>query len=123
MTRYYYRPWKDESLVSALHFMRCRIMREGEDGLEHVDALLKQLGTDPDSLPMPQKRVKHFARGELQRHILEVVRDGPLTGRQISERVGFKLPPEAAYKRTYLALNAMKAKGMLRHEGRLWGLN
>ncbi|MBV6637314.1 MAG: winged helix-turn-helix transcriptional regulator [Mameliella sp.] len=120
MTRYYYRPWKDESLVSALHFMRCRIVREGKPGLEHVDALLGQLGVDPETLPIPQKIDKRFKRNELRRAILSTLREGPQTGAQIAEKVGYGLPPKAAYKRTYIALSAMKKAGLVRHEGRLW---
>lgn len=118
--RYYYRPWKDETLVSALHFMRCRIVGEGDLGIEHVDALLRQYGVDPESLLMPQKRPKLFARRGLQPAILEVLREGPQTGAQIEEKVGDGLYSKAAYKRTYQALNRMKASGMVIHEGRFW---
>lgn len=120
MTRYYYRPWKDDSLISALHFLRCRIVREGEPGLDHVDALLRQLSVDPEILPIPDKRPKHFKRGELRRAILDALRDGPQTGAQIAERVGGGLDAKAAYKRTYAALHKMKAAGMVRHEGGVW---
>ncbi|TCP27633.1 hypothetical protein EV656_101542 [Rhodovulum adriaticum] len=120
MTRYYYRPWKDESLVSGLHFLRCRLIREGLPGVEHADALLRGLGVDPETLPTPQKVPKSYKRGELQRAILEALRNGPLTGLEITKRVSGDLPYKAAYKRTYIALNRMKKAGTVKHEGRLW---
>lgn len=55
MTRYDYRPWKDETLTAALHFMRCQVVRDGSEGLEHIDALLALRGVDPASLPVPEK--------------------------------------------------------------------
>ena len=122
MTRYYYRPWKDESLVSALHFLRCRIVREGEPGLDHVDALLRQLGVDPDELSMPQKVPKAFKRGELQGAILGALRDGPKTGAEIAAVVRGDLPQKTAYKRVYIALSRMKARRMVRHEHGVWSV-
>ncbi|MDD9739764.1 hypothetical protein PVW47_08250 [Marinovum sp. SP66] len=120
--RYYYRPWKDESLVSALHFMRCRIIREGLEGQEHADALLCQLGVAPESLPLPRKIPHYFKRGELQRAIFDALRCGPLTGAEIAERVRAGLDPKAAYRRTYQALWAMQKNGMVQNDRGLWSL-
>lgn len=120
--RYHYRPWKEESLISALHFLRCRIVREEQEGLEYADALLRQLGVDPQTLPMPRKTPHHFPRGALQRAILDILRDGPLTGAEIAAAVPCDLDARATYKRTYQALTRMKRAGMLRHEGGFWGV-
>ncbi len=117
MTRYYYRPWKDESLVSALHFLRCRIVRNGEPGLDHVDALLRQLGVEPDALPMPTKVNRSYKRGEARRAILGALRDGPLTGRQIADRLDGYGSPERAYKYAYQALHRMKDRGLVVNDG------
>lgn len=123
MTRYYYRPWKDETLIAALHFMRCQVVRDGADGLEHIDALLRLRGVDPDSLPVPDKRPKHFARGKLRIAIMEALRDGPMTGADLARRVqGNGLEYAAAYKRVYQALNHMKEAGLVRRESSLWRL-
>lgn len=120
--RYYYRPWKDETLVSALHFMRCKIARDGGDGLDHVDALLLRLGVDPASLPMPRPTPKHFARGKLRIAIMEALRDGPMTGADLARHVqGNGLDYAAAYKRVYQCLNAMQRAGVVKREGRMWG--
>ncbi|MBK1634793.1 hypothetical protein CKO19_03500 [Rhodovulum adriaticum] len=106
--------------MSGLHFLRCRLIREGLPGVEHADALLRGLGVDPETLPTPQKVPKSYKRGELQRAILEALRNGPLTGLEITKRVSGDLPYKAAYKRTYIALNRMKKAGTVKHEGRLW---
>ncbi|VVT19881.1 conserved hypothetical protein [Roseovarius sp. EC-HK134] len=121
--RYYYRPWKDESLVSALHFMRCRAVRDDDLELEHVDALLRQLGVDPDTLPMPKKVDKRFKRGELRRAIYTALRDSPLTGPEITEKVRGDMAYADVYRRVYGALDQMKAAGLVRREGRLWIAN
>ena len=121
--RYYFRPFKPETIVATLHHLRCIIGRADDPGIEHVDALLRYLGTDPDTLPMPQKRPKHFARNELRRAILDALRSGPMTGAQIAEAVRGDLDPAAAYKRTYQALHKMKVNGMVRREGRVWLLS
>ena len=107
-------------MVSALHFMRCRIIRDGDSGLVHVDALLRQLGVDPDTLPIPKKRDKHFKRNELRRAVLDVLRDGPLSGAEIADRVRGDLDPKAAYRRTYQALSGMKKAGLVGHRKRKW---
>ena len=120
MTRYYYRPWKDESIVSALHVLRLRIVREDADGLDHVDALLRQLGVEPETLPMPRKTPKAFKRGELQRAVMAALRDGPLTGAEIAEKVRGDIPYQDAYKRVYGTLARMKGRGRVRREGRVW---
>lgn len=121
--RYYYRPWKEETLVSALHFMRCQIARDGAEGLAHVDALLRLHGVDPASLPMPDKRPKHFARGKLRIAVMEALRLGPMTGAELARRVqGNGLEYAAAYKRVYQCLNRMLEAGMVRKNGGKWWL-
>ena len=121
--RYYYRPWKEETLVSALHFMRCQIVRDGAQGLDHVDALLRLRGVDPASLPMPDKRPKHFARGKLRIAILEALRQGPMTGAELARRMqGNGLEYAAAYKRVYQCLNRMLEAGIVRKDTGQWWL-
>ena len=107
MARYYYRPWKDETLISALHFLRCKIVRDGLRGQMHVDALLRQLGADPNVLEMPRKTPKRFRKGERRRAILEALRDGPKTGAEVTRVVMERasgLTYRQAYKRVYATL-------------------
>jgi hypothetical protein len=123
MTRHYFRPIKDETVISTLHYLRSVIVREGQDGLEHVDALLRLRGVDPDSLPMPAKRPKHFARGKLRIAVMEALRDGPMTGADIARRVqGNGLDYALAYKRVYQCLNHMQGAGLVRSDGGKWRL-
>ena len=123
MTRHYFRPIKDETVNNVLHYLRSVIVREGQDGLNHVDALLRLRGVDPDSLPMPAKMPKHFARGKLRVAVIGALRDGPLTGAEIARRVqGNGLDYAAAYKRVYVCLSAMQNAGLVRRESGKWGL-
>jgi hypothetical protein len=92
MARYQYRPWKDETLVSALHFLRCRIEREGNPGIEHVDALLRQLGVDPEALDTPRKTHRAFRKGERRKAVLDALRDGPKTGAEVARAVMEQAP-------------------------------
>jgi hypothetical protein len=123
MTRYYFRPWKDETLIAALHFMRCQIVRDDLEGLAYVDGLLRMRGIDPSSLPMPEKRPKHFARGKLRIAVMDSLRAGPMTGADLACHVrGNGLDYATAYKRVYQCLSHMKGKGQVRRDGRLWSL-
>jgi len=119
--RYYFRPFKPDTIVATLHHLRCIIVRDDQPGLDHVDALLRQLGADPDTLPMPRKVDKHFKRGELRRLVLSILRDGPLTGAELARRVqGNGLAYDLAYKRVYQCLAHMKKAGLVRCEGGVW---
>lgn len=122
MPRTYHRPIKEETITSVLHYLRQEAVREGLDGLRHVDALLRARGVDPETLVVPRKTPKAFARGELQKAILEALRGGPLTGAEIAAVVRGNLAHADAYKRVYIALNRMKGRGMVAHGGRLWHL-
>ncbi len=123
MPRPHFRPITDKSVVSVLDFIRAVIVRDGLQGVEHADALLRLWGTDPASLPVPLKRPRHFKRSGLRRAILAALREsGPQTGAELAKRVGDGLEPKAAYKRTYAALVKMRGAGLVTHEGRLWRL-
>ena len=56
----------DKSINVSLYYLRAQIIREGLDGLAHVDALLKQRGCDPEALHVPPKRVVAFRHGDPQ---------------------------------------------------------
>lgn len=90
--------------------MRCKIVCGGAEGLGHVDALLKLRGVDPESLPVAEKRVKHFASGKLRISIMEALHDGPLTRTELARRVQRNgLDYAAAYSRDYQCLNRILA--------------
>ncbi|TNC74146.1 hypothetical protein [Rubellimicrobium roseum] len=117
MLRYQFHHLTDAHVVSVLHHMRAAILRDERDGLAHVDALLRQYGVDPATLPIPRKVPKHFKRGTLRRGILDALRSGPLTAAQIAAVVAPDLPRQAARARVSGALSDMKAAGWVRLEG------
>ncbi|KIT16732.1 hypothetical protein [Jannaschia aquimarina] len=123
MTRAYFRPIKEETVISVLHYMRQEAVREGAGGLDHIDALLRLRGCDPEALNMPRKVPKTFQRSELRRLVLTILRHGPMTGAQITKSVVLRCPGltyRHAYKSVYVALSGMKARGMVSHEERVW---
>ena len=71
------------TIIRALYRLRAEIIRDGQDGLEQVDALLRLRGADPEGRRVPPKLARHFGRGKLRLAILMALRDGPRTGAQI----------------------------------------
>ncbi|MCC5956274.1 MAG: hypothetical protein JJU07_09230 [Natronohydrobacter sp.] len=125
MTRRYFRPLKRQTVIDTLHFVRQEMVREERDGLEHVDHLLRMYGAEPMALNMPRKTPKFFARGELRRLVLEALRDGPRTGRQIADYVQAArpdLPDGHAYKRIYVCIWGLRKRSLIESAGRLWWL-
>ena len=123
MTRHFFRPMKDATVIGVLHNLRCAILRDGQDGLEHVDALLRLRGVDPDSLRMYAKQPKHHGRGKLRIAVIQALRDGPQRGSEIARRVqGNDMTYARAYRLVYQCLSHMKGRGLVRREGRLWML-
>ena len=125
MAREYFRPIREDTVLNVLHYLRAEIAREGLDGAEHVDALLRLRGHDPTARPIPAKVPKVFRRGELTRVILDALRDGPRTGRGLAQAVEAAsdgMDYRAAYKRTYIALHRLREAGAVRKVREGWGL-
>lgn len=123
MTRRYFRPLKRQTVIDTLHFVRQEMVREDRDGLEHVDHLLRVYGAEPLALNMPRKTAKLFRKGELRKLVLEALRSGPRTGRQIAdhvEAVWQDLPAGSAYKRVYVCLWGLKERGVVRNGSGVW---
>ena len=111
----------EDTIRNALLYIRAERVRDNLDGLEHVDALLQMRGHEP--CHVPRRTDRRFKRGELARLILEALRDGPMTGRQIAEHVVIRrdgLAASEAYRRVYFALHKMQERGNVRHDGQLW---
>ncbi len=106
----------DESINISLYYLRAQIIRGPLDGLEHVEALMKLRGLDLEALPVPEKRNRRFRKGQLRQAILDELRKGPRTSRQIAEAIG--------HDRNNFAhtLQTLKARGVVRLEGRVWKL-
>ena len=117
---------KERSITNALLHLRAQIVREGQDGLQHVEALLRMRGIDPEAQHIPRKQpADKFRQAELKRLVLDALRSGPQTGKGIAAHIVAQRPhiaPRDAYKRVYIALARMKASGVVEREGRLWGL-
>jgi hypothetical protein len=111
--RYYLRTIKEGTIIGTLHYMRAVTVREGAEGLEHIDALLRLREVDPDTLPVPQKFPKTFKRGQLTQAILRDLCDGPLRGSELARRLQGNLAYENAYKKVYAALHRLKASGLI----------
>lgn len=125
MRRHEHRSIKEDTIVAVLHYVRAEIVRDGLDGLEHVEALLRARGVAPDARHVPRKTPKHFRRGQLRAAILRALRDSPRSGPEIAREIAREtngLTYEQVYKRVYIALYAMKRAGLVERDGRLWGL-
>ena len=116
----------DKTITNALLELRKRIIRGNLDGLAHVDALLVARGIDPAKLRIGSKRKPDQARqGIMRLMVIEALRSGPKRYAEISALVAPRRPeiaPAATHKRTAQALDKMQQAGLVKREGRLWGL-
>ena len=115
----------DKSINAALVEVRKQIVRGGLDGLAQVDDLLRLRGIDPDALVVRRKYRPRRGRIYLRVIVLDVLRHGPMTGRQVADialaRVP-EVPPESLRPLVYSALTKMGTAGVLvRDQGR-WRL-
>lgn len=123
MKRRYFRPLKHQTVIDTLHYVRQEMVREERDGLERVDHLLRMYGAEPMALSMPRKTAKLFRKGELRKLVLEALRSGPKTGRQIADQVEAvrqDLPKGHAYKRVYVCLWGLKERGAVENARGKW---
>ncbi len=115
MRRHEHRPMTEGVVIGVLRYMRAEIIRDGLDGLEHADALLRARGVDPEALYVPRKQPKHFRRGALRMAILRALQDGPRTSAQITAAatVGHGLATREARKLVYRGLCHLRAQGIV----------
>ena len=115
----------ERTLLHALEQVR-RECIYGADGLEHVEALLKLRGVDPDHLYVPRKMSPdRFKNRVLKRHVVSALNEGPKTSRQIGESVHCAYPHvsvEGCVLRTRRSLYRLKLQGVVGREGILWRL-
>lgn len=114
---------KPETINRALLNLRAHIIRDGGEGLRHVNALLRLQGCALE--PVPKKAQRHFRRGELMRAIRAELRKGPLTAWQLAERIapmreGLSL--QRAHATVHRALTPMRARGVVRNDSGVWSL-
>ncbi len=117
---------QDKTITNALLELRKQIIRGNLEGLDHVNALLVARGIDPAKLRVGAKRKPDRARqGIMRLMVMEALRSGPKRYAEISALVAPRRPeitPEATHKRTAQALDRMQQAGLVKREGRLWGL-
>ena len=115
-------PMQDRTINNALLALRKQIIREGGEGQDHVEALLQMRGVDMPRV-LPPKRKDVAGKGLMTRLVLDALRDGPKSAETVTAYVAPRRPelsPEAAKKRTALALTKAKKRGLVRREGRVW---
>lgn len=102
---------QDKTIDNALLALRKQIIRSKGDGLARVEALLMLRGVAmPKVLPAKKRDVAR--RGQMRALVLEALRDGPKSLREIVAHVAAATPelePRAAYVRTTQALARMRA--------------
>ncbi|KZY31872.1 hypothetical protein A3731_22955 [Roseovarius sp. HI0049] len=116
---------QDRTIDNALLALLKQIIREDGDGLGYVEALLQMRGVDMPRV-LPPKRKDVAGKGLMTRLVLEALRDGPQTAEAVTAYVAPRRPelsPEAARKRTSLALTKMKKRGLVKRDGRAWIFN
>ncbi|WP_136634948.1 hypothetical protein [Pseudooceanicola onchidii] len=99
---------QDKTINNALLALRKQIIREGGDGLDHVEALLAMRGVD-----MPRVLIATARRGEMGRMVLDALRDGPKTRAQLVEYIGAlrpDVPTDRLYWRVDGALSKLRGK-------------
>ncbi len=123
MQAFEYRPRNAKMVNSALCNLYVELRRNCGEGLEHVEALLRLRGIEPDNIRVPEKRKRIFRRGQLWRAVLEILRDGPMPSGQIAARLIAENPdkcPKQVRWSMYMTLRKLRTAGLVTHEGRLW---
>lgn len=85
--RFRFDRYTDQTITTSLWYLRAQIVRAGQDGVEHVDALLRLRGCDPEAVRVPEAREHLFKPGEVRRYVLEAHRDGVTDRAAITERI------------------------------------
>lgn len=112
----------ETTIRNALLYIRAECLRDGAPGIEHVDALLRQRGHDPEAFSFAKRTPKAFRKGELQRMVLAALRDGPRTGPEIVRAIDSPLDYRATYKRVYGALDRLRRRGVVHRFGNIWAV-
>ena len=107
--------------ISALLHMRSECIRDNKEGQEHIDALLRLRGFDPES-HKPKFKPVYFKRRELTRTVLGLLRDRPRTSREISQIIAQRTGQDWNKVRDYVSpcLSRAKKRGLVVSEKAVW---
>lgn len=106
----------DEMINSSLLYLRARTIREGLEGLEHIEAIMRIRGMDLEAVHVPKKNKRRFRNGELRRAVLDTLRQEPHTARKIAEKL------DCQQQSVRECLRTLEARGVVLREGRVWFL-
>ena len=112
---------QDRTIDNALLALRKRIIREGGEGLDHVEALLAMRGVG-----MPRifaLKDKPFASREVRRAILKALSDGSKSGPDIYRAVmqlRDGMDYQTAQGRVSNVLTKMRQEGLVQRRDRKW---
>ena len=115
----------DKTIDSALQNLRRNLIRNGGDGLEHVEALMRIRGMEFKRV-LTRKRGAAAKRGQMRRIVLAILFDGPKRMCELVPMVHAARPDieaAAAYQRTGQVLVNLKLDGLVVRDGRVWGLS
>src|SRR6056297_2376637 len=104
----------DEMINSSLHYLRARTIRDGLDGLEHIEAIMRIRGLDLEAIHVPRKNKRRFRNGALRAAVMGVLREGSYTAREISDNL------ECQRSCVHKCLRTLEAYGVARREGQVW---
>src|SRR6056297_3727683 len=78
----------DEMINASLHYLRARTIRDGLDGLEHIEAIMRIRGIDCEAVHVPRKNNRQFRNGALRAAVLGLLREGPRAAQQMADSLG-----------------------------------
>jgi hypothetical protein len=116
----------EKTITSALVNLRAHIIRNGLDGLDHVNALLMMRGIDPARLRVGRKMPADSCRqSEVRKIVTQALREGPKRPCEIGAHFMACKPDigaDRAMLRVYRAIYKMRNRGLVVRGGGLWRL-
>lgn len=109
-----------KSVERCLYYVRAEIIREGMDGLEHIDGVLAAYGLDPDAYQVPLKRPQTFkGRGSMRRAVMAILKQGGATTMQVSQAIADEhdLDVDDVWRRVGPCLSHLKMRGLVANDG------
>ena len=120
-----YRAMSDDAINSALYHLRAQIIREETKGLKEVETLLRLRDCEVDAFQVPKKVERKFGRGELRLLVISALREGPMSLRDVADRVHAKRPDialDGLLPKIATVLSTIKSKGIATNQNGKWSL-